>query len=180
MKRYTALVLLLVVAAAQAEIYKWVDSAGNVHYGDQPDASNAEKMTKLPGLSTYAPPAVPEKPAREIREDQPDASPAVASAKTFSYREIKIVSPEEGATLRSSPGTVSVFVALAPVLRKGDYLKVILDGTVLDKKYESTVLNLEYVDRGEHSIAVAVYDKTGKKLLQSDAHTFYLHRTIAR
>ncbi len=180
MRRYAILLLLLFVAAAQAEIYKWVDSAGNVHYGDQPDASNAKKMNKLPGLSTYAPPVVPEKPIQEVEENQPDAPPVEVVSKKFSYREITIVSPDEGGTVRSSPGTVSVFVALAPVLRKGDYLKAILDGSVLEKKYGSTILKLENVDRGEHSIAVAVYDKSGKKLLQSSTVTFQLHRTIAK
>ncbi|WP_456378475.1 DUF4124 domain-containing protein [Thiolapillus sp.] len=180
MKRYATFLLLLFVATAQAEIYKWVDSAGNVHYGDQPDAANAKKMNKLPGLSTYAPPAVPEKPTREMETDEMETTPAEAAAKKFTYREISIVTPEEGGAVRSSPGTVSVFVALAPVLRKGDYLKAILDGKVLKKKYQSTVLKLKNVSRGKHKVAVAVYDENGKKLMQSKSVTFQLHRTKAK
>lgn len=177
MKRYVILLLLLFVATAQAEIYKWVDGAGNVHYGDQPDATNAKKMDKLPGLSTYAPPVMPEKPTREAETDEMEPPSAEVAAKKFTYREISIVTPEEGGTVRSSPGTVSVFVALAPVLRKGDYMKAILDGKVLKKKYQSTVLKLKNVGRGKHKIAVAVYDENGKKLMQSKAVTFQLHRT---
>ena len=183
MKRYAIFLLLMMASAAQAEIYKWVDSAGNVHYGDQPETSKAKKMQKLPGLSTYAPPPVPEpvKPQlKETEDNQPVTEEEAPPAKAFSYRELTIISPDDGGTVRSSPGTVSVFVALAPVLRKGDYLKAILDGKVLEKKYYSTVIQLETIDRGMHQLAVAVYDKTGKMLLQSQTVSFQLHRTIAR
>jgi len=183
MKRYAILVLLLMATVAQAEIYKWVDSAGNVHYGDQPETSKAKKMQKLPGLSTYAPPPVPEPGKPQLKEtegDEPVAQKAEVPEKAFSYRELTIISPDDGGVVRSSPGAVSVFVALAPVLRKGDYLKAILDGKVLEKKYYSTVIQLETVDRGMHQLAVAVYDKTGKMLLQSQSVSFQLHRTIAR
>lgn len=181
MMKYTIFLFAFFVFGVQAEIYKWVDSAGNVHYGDQPDSSAAKKMKALPGLSTYAPPAVPETPATEMEvEESGDVPVPAAPKKQFTYRELSIVSPDEGATVRSSPGSVTVFVALAPVLRKDDYLQVILDGTALKPKYHSTVLQLENVDRGEHRLAVAVFDKDGKKLLQSPARVFQLHRTIAR
>ncbi len=39
MKRLLILSLLLASAPASAEIVKWVDSQGKVHYGDQPPAS---------------------------------------------------------------------------------------------------------------------------------------------
>jgi len=182
MRLLPAIFLIFTLPAAHAEIYKWVDSDGNVHYGDQPDTAAARPMKKLPALSTYAPPVVPEKEesapgAPEIASPADKAGPNAAAK---GYRSISIVSPEDQATVRSSPGTVPVFVALAPVLRKGDYLKVILDGKALPGKYQGTVINLENVDRGEHKLAVAVYDKQGRKQLQSDARTFYLHRTIAK
>lgn len=184
MKKYVIFLFAFFAFGVQAEIYKWVDSAGNVHYGDQPDSSGAKKMKKLPGLSTYAPPQAPKKPETlemETDVEDSDGEPVQAAPKEkFTYRELSIVSPDEGATVRSSPGSVTVFVALAPVLRKDDYLQVILDGTALKPKYHSTVLQLENVDRGEHRLVVAVYDKDGKKLLQSPTRVFQLHRTIAR
>ncbi|WP_456406293.1 DUF4124 domain-containing protein [Thiolapillus sp.] len=184
MKSYLLIVLLFFAGSAQAEIYKWVDGAGNVHYGDQPESSTAKKIQKLPGLSTYSPPPMPEKeppPEGEVEEGDPEVETEAAPAPDkHVYREISIVSPENGGTVRSSPGTISVFVALAPVLQKGDYLKAILDGSPLEQKFQGTVLRLENVDRGEHRLAVAVFDKSGKKLLQSDTVVFQLHRTIAR
>lgn len=181
MKKYMIVLFALFAFSVQAEIYKWVDSEGNVHYGDQPESSRAKKMKELPGLSTYAPPPVSKKPEMPAEVQALEGEPVQAAPKEkFSYRTLSIVNPEDGATVRSSPGTVTVFVALAPVLRKEDYLQVILDGTVLEPKYRSTVMKLEYVDRGEHRLAVAVFDQDGKKLLQSPTRVFYLHRTIAR
>ena len=37
MKKIAPLLLLLSTAASAAEIYKWTDEDGNVHYGDRPD-----------------------------------------------------------------------------------------------------------------------------------------------
>ncbi len=174
-------IFILAFSCAHAEIFKWVDGDGNIHYGDQPDSAAAKPMKKLPGLSTYAPPVTPEKSEDMSEEDRGVvASPAADKKSAPGYRSIDIVSPEDQATVRSSPGTVSVFVALAPVLREGDYLKVILDGSPSKAKYQGTVINLQNVDRGEHKLAVAVYSKQGKELLRSGTRTFFLHRTIAK
>lgn len=174
------LALFLLPLAAQAEIYKWVDEKGNIHYGDEPRGKGAERMRRLPGLSTYSPPPMPKEkePADELGEELRTAEPAPKPQPA--YRQLKLVGPEDGATVRSSPGEVPVFVAVDPVLREGDYIRVILDGNALPERHSSTVIRLQNVDRGEHKVAVAVYSKDGRKLLQSDAHTFYLHRTIAR
>ena len=40
--------------AAQADVYKWKDASGNVHYGDQP-ANGAEKVSTGPDNSEAAP-----------------------------------------------------------------------------------------------------------------------------
>jgi hypothetical protein len=161
-----------------------VDGEGNVHYGDQPDSTKAKPMKKLPSLSTYAPPVAPERD-EEFVEGEEDTFPpgsAVATDKPAApgYRSINIISPEDQGTVRSSPGNVSIFVALAPVLRKGDYLKVILDGSPSKGKYQSMVINLKNVNRGEHKLAVAVYNEQGQELLRSGTRTFFLHRTIAK
>ncbi|NIT63896.1 MAG: DUF4124 domain-containing protein [Gammaproteobacteria bacterium] len=39
---FGSLLLLLAVPAARAEIYRWVDEQGNVHYGDRPAGQDAE------------------------------------------------------------------------------------------------------------------------------------------
>ncbi|WP_456445852.1 DUF4124 domain-containing protein, partial [Thiolapillus sp.] len=157
MKIITILILTLAFSLAYGEIYKWVDADGNIHYGDQPDSPRAKAMKKLPGLSTYAPPVETEREENFVDgDDSPVSAPVGDNAAPQGYRSISIVSPEDQGTVRSSPGNVPVFIALAPVLRKGDYLKVILDGSPYKGKYRGTVINLQNIDRGEHKLAVAV------------------------
>lgn len=174
--------MLLLASQVSAEIYKWVDAQGNVHYGDEPQGAGAKPMRQLPGLSTYSPPPLPtRKQLEEVKKEAArEGVEGNAQPQHPGYKELKIVSPENEGTVRSSPGEVPVFVALSPVLREGDYFRVILDGRMLPEHYSSTVIRLSNVDRGEHRVAVAVFGKDGNKLLQSATHKFYLHRTIAR
>jgi len=176
MLKWLPLLILLLSPSVHAEIYKWVDERGNVHYGDEPAAPGAEPVQDLPGLSTYAPPSLP---SMKSSEEAESAGASTVPAHP-GYKVLRIISPEPEATVRSAPGEVAVFVALDPVLYEGDYLQVILDGKALPEKYTSTVIHLNNVDRGEHRISVAVHDSSGKKLKQSKSVTFYLHRTIAK
>jgi hypothetical protein len=55
----TALVLLAVAAApASAQVYKWTDASGRVHYSDQPVGDNA-KQIRPPTPPAASGPAVP-------------------------------------------------------------------------------------------------------------------------
>ena len=184
MKRLLLSSLLLFTLAATAEIYKWVDDKGVVHYGDQPPKPGARPLKDLPGLTTYSPPLVPKPTTRAqqpgaVADRLPEAL-ARRLSQAVGYRTLTIVSPEEEGTVRSSPGVVTLFVALDPPLRKGDYFKVLLDGKPWPGRFRSTVIRLENVDRGAHKVAVAVHDAGGRRLLQTPPRTFYLHRTIAR
>lgn len=177
MKILFILIVSCILSVASADsIYKWVDDQGVVHYGDEPGQESAEKMNQLPGLSTYAP--------RPIKVEQPkteegDTEATEPEEEAVSYRSISIVKPQQGETIRSSPGIVEVFIALAPTLGKTDHIRVMLDGKPVSGQYQKTVVQLDDVDRGEHQLSVAVYNNKGRKLMSSASHTFYLHRTIA-
>ena len=177
--------LVLLASAATGEIYKWVDDKGVVHYGDQPPRPGARPLKDLPGLTTYTPPPVQPsashepKPAAVAPRQLPEAL-ARQLQSAAGYDTLKIISPEEQGTVRSSPGVVPIFVALDPPLRKGDYFKVVLDGKPWPGRFHSTVIRLQNVDRGAHTVAVGVYGADGRRLLQTSPRTFYLHRTIAR
>lgn len=172
----TLLVLLvgcLLSVASTADIYKWVDAQGNVHYGDDPGERSAEKMDQLPGLSTYAPPPI------KIQQQEPakiQSKTPLPEKNAVDYRSISIVKPENGETIRSNPGTVEIFIALAPPLGETDHIRVTLDGKPLPGQHKKTVVQLENVDRGEHQLSVEVHNRNGRKLLGSASHTFYLHK----
>ena len=46
---------LLLAGVAHADIYRWKDAQGHVHYGDQPPASGAEKIDEPPPPSPLSP-----------------------------------------------------------------------------------------------------------------------------
>ena len=167
------LVGCLLSVASIADIYKWVDAQGNVYYGDEPGGRAAKKMEQLPGLSTYAPAPV------KVQQPEPAKTPdktAPPEKDEVGYRSISIVKPENGETIRSNPGMVEVFIALAPPLGKTDHIRVSLDGQSLPGQHKKTVVQLQNVDRGEHQLNVGVYNSNGRRLLGSPTHTFYLHK----
>lgn len=56
------LVMLLVVSAAHAQVYRWTDKHGKVHYGDDPSTAGATALTtvsRTPGTKRTATPAAP-------------------------------------------------------------------------------------------------------------------------
>lgn len=55
-------VFLLCTAAAHAELYKWVDEQGNIHYSDQPAGGKAKSESKL---------NIPNQPASATGTDAP-------------------------------------------------------------------------------------------------------------
>ena len=74
---FKVLVLALLCAAlpAAADVYKWVDNEGKIHYSDTPPAKGAAKTLDLPNIGTETKPA--ESPAAELK---PREAPAPVQA----------------------------------------------------------------------------------------------------
>jgi hypothetical protein len=156
-------IVLLLPFFVQAEIYRWVDSDGKVHYSDQP-AKGASKV-RLPGISTYK-----SKPYKKITPGKPKPKPADQT-----YR-VRIVKPQEKETVRSNEGEIEVEVDVSPDLnvRRGHRLIISLDGKThiaTTSKYKLTG-----VDRGTHVIAVQVFSSTGRVLSSSTSVTVHLRK----
>lgn len=67
MRFLTALILTMLAAGASAEVYKWVDAQGKVHYGERPPVG--QDATELHRASQpYTPPAEDVERARERTE----------------------------------------------------------------------------------------------------------------
>lgn len=62
--------LLLVSALASAEMYRWVDSQGKVHYSDRPTQGSRQVEIKVPGQEP-APPAATEADQGSAESEQP-------------------------------------------------------------------------------------------------------------
>lgn len=74
-KVFALLALLCAVLPAAADVYKWIDREGKVHYSDTPPANAASKPVDLPNIGTESRAA--ESP---VAEQKPRAEPAPQAA----------------------------------------------------------------------------------------------------
>jgi hypothetical protein len=82
MKYYLAALLMLASMSAHAELHKWVDAQGNVHYSDAaPPADAKEQQLNLPTAPAAAPSgAAPDKSIFDRESDLEKALKAKAEA----------------------------------------------------------------------------------------------------
>jgi hypothetical protein len=148
---------LLAAVPARAEVYRWVDAQGHVHYGDSAPSRGAQPA-QLPPLQFISGGSTPAAAAAA-----PAAMPVAAAA--LERFDLSIVSPTPDQTLRGSDRRLSVAIRLPRPLPEGAGLVYLLDGNARTSK---PVRDLSYVltdvDRGTHMVAVAVVDGRGKEL----------------
>ncbi|WP_133127299.1 DUF4124 domain-containing protein [Legionella nagasakiensis] len=158
------LCFLIMISPLQAQIYKWTDSSGNVHFSDKPHPG-AEKV-ELPEVQTFSSPL-----------PSPD-SPSLADEATESLTDytITILAPKDQETIRNNQGYVAVNIQLEPELKTGDKLQMIFDGMPLGEPQATTVFALRDMNRGSHTLAVQVVNEKSKVLKTSDTITIFMHR----
>ena len=164
--RAAALVLALIFALpAVAEVYRWVDENGVVHYTDKPPAPGAEPA-KLPKLQKMPAGAVPE--ARE--SGRAETAPEVAAE----VPTVKVVSPAVDQTFRGGSHQVQVVVSVNPGLAGNQGLIYYLDGQPVNTTpTRAQSMTFSEVYRGAHLASVAVV-AGGKELSHSDSVPFYM------
>jgi hypothetical protein len=164
MKRFPVLLILL-SASVQADVYKSVDENGEVIFSDQP-TPNAQRM-KLPELPTYKAQPVPG------FSSSPKPAPAASP-----YDSLKIVAPENDATIRDNQGVVRVQVALEPPLmsKQGHKIQFYLNGEPHGMPVATTSISFSNLDRGTYTLTTSVVDASGAVLMTSDPVVFHLHR----
>jgi len=164
------LLSLLVVATAQAEVYRSVDANGVVHYTDKPQ-SPTDKPVALPPLQTYR--AGTLTPAVAGDSGAPANKPAVPASVT-------ITEPAAEQTFRGDSDR-NVPVSVNASLDQGAGLVFYLDGTAQNKTpTPSTAFLMTNVERGQHSISVALVDAAGKEEARSPSVTFYMMPSTAK
>jgi len=167
-------VLLCPPLAWAQTVYESKEPSGVPEFSDQP----APGATAIP----LPPPNVIETPKLPEGAGQP------AGTQAPGYQSLQIVSPQNEGTIHSNTGQFDIRVSLSPALRKsrGDALILSLNGAPLPRKFDNNTLHVLPDDWqnippavAETQIQVAVVDKTGKVLIQSDPVQFYLRRTFA-
>jgi hypothetical protein len=164
MKRIPVLLVLL-AGIVQADVYKSVNDKGEVTYSDQP-MPKAERM-KLPELPTYSAPPLPR------LSSTPESKP-VASL----YQSMKILEPENDATIRDNQGVVRVRIALVPPLmtKQGHNIQFYRNGEPYGPVSNTSITIFSNQDRGSYTLSASVLDAKGDTVMTSDPVTFYLHR----
>jgi len=165
MRKYSLLFcIFLAFGSLHAEIYKWTDRNGNVHFSDKPHPGAEEII--LPKTQTYSSPAAPHTDTPVAKEESEDEKSA--------YETFTIAQPEDQVTIRSPQGYVSILIDLKPELRPGDKLQILVDGTPIDKPRATTVFALQDVHRGSHTLAAQLSDAKGNIVGTTDPITIFM------
>ncbi len=169
MHKLTFLALLLAAGTAIADVYRWVDDKGVVHYADKAPAPDAKPAT-LPTVQTFDSHALTagqplDAPTTTVNKDGDKAGKA-------SYQP-RIGEPAANDTIRDAERKVTVVVANPPG-NQGTLFVYYLDGAAKNSPTQSTAYQLTEVDRGEHKVAVAATDANGHELSRSEAVTFFM------
>jgi hypothetical protein len=168
-----ALLGLMVAAAATADVYRWVDEDGVVHFSDTPvdgaeqvDIAEANRQT---GARVFTPDsqAQGEQGQPEPEEQQP-----------FQYESFTIASPKAEETLWNIEGVLNVSLALSPPLQSGHRIRVYLDGN--PQMVNGMRFSINEVWRGVHNIQAEVLDQTGQMMIRTAPTRFYVQQNTVR
>ena len=155
MRKLLALALIAALPAAQAEVYRWVDKDGVVHYTDRAPSKDA-KPAALPPIQTISSGSV-----------NTSTAPEAAAAVAVPAYGVSITSPQPEETFRNADRPVAVSAAASkPLPPDGGYIYY-LDGNAQNSVGMAGSFTLTGVERGSHLIAVAAVDGSGQELGRS-------------
>ena len=158
------IILALLTPPVLAEtIYKSVDAHGNVVFTDKPLA-DAEKI-EIKKAQTIS---IPERKTIGSNFNKAD--------KPLSYRVLEIVNLQNDQTIIGTQGNFSVAVKLEPALAEQHELVLFMDGKESHSTKGSS-FTLNNVDRGTHSLQVAVRNQKNKISKRSELVNVHIRRT---
>lgn len=171
MRTLLVLTLACLSSAVLADVYRWTDDKGVVHYSDKPQTPT-DKPAELPHLQTYSHSATP--PGFSPAPADPGARPARAAAAA----DFAITSPAQDETIRDPEGKFTVTVSAD--LQSGQGVIYYLDGTAENAQpTPSTAFLYARVDRGEHTVSAALIGADGAELARTPPVTVHLKQPSA-
>ncbi len=148
----------------QGEVYKSVDEDGNIIFTDRPTTNSKEiKLKELKTTETVKP-SVSSSSRKSRGENNED----------HSYEKIVVSNPENGSSVRSNSGNITISVLVKPSLRSGHKILITMDGKELSKG-TGTSISLTNIDRGSHTVGASVIDSSSKPII-SGSSTFTILR----
>lgn len=168
MRVFIVLVGLFAGIGAVAEVFRWVDEDGLIHFSDRPH-EGAETVV-LPQAQTFSAPAV--RPRQQTTEAETDPG------EFDGYTSLRIIRPGQDEVLWNTGGLVDVQVDPEPQLQAGHNIQLFLDGQMVSGLAGGQrAFQLSEVDRGAHSLRAEIHDADGNGLFQSVAITFTVQQT---
>jgi len=166
-----AVFALLAAAAASAEVWRWVDDDGVVHFSDTP-VEGAERIDVSESRQSTG--------ARLYRDAAPAAADGeeAAEEEAFKYQDLTITSPVAEETLWNIEGRLSVSLSVSPGLQTGHRVRVYHNGEA--QMVNSLNFTLDEVWRGTHNLQAEVLDETGRLMIRSQASRFYVQQNTVR
>jgi hypothetical protein len=165
MRTLVPILLLLIALPATAQVYRWVDKEGVVHYADKPQTPDA-KPAELPKLQALTP--------REFIGGTPQAaSTQPAPAETTSAAAPIILTPAPNETIRDAELRVNISVGDVPP--PGQAYVYYVDGAAQNSAPSgATSWTATGIERGSHQASVAVVDGQGAETARSAPVTFFM------
>jgi hypothetical protein len=145
-------------------VYKILDAEGNIIFSDVPsEEAEVIEIEEVQILNIPVTEPFITTPSAEKEQD------------TIQYTKLAILSPENDITIRSNEGVVSINVELEPTLFANDLLVLFMDGKEVSSGM-SLQFSLTKLDRGTHTVYVAVKNEEGKLLKRSAKIIFHLRK----
>lgn len=155
--------------AGAADIWRWTDADGVVHFSDQPRPGAVKvNVGPISGPSGSGP--VPEPPA-EVTSEPERRQPS------FAYSSCVVQSPENDQTF-SGVQPITVILAIEPELQDGHRVQVYVNGARrTDWPADATNFTLPEVYRGSHTLQARIVDSGNRVLCSAPTVTFHLQQT---
>jgi hypothetical protein len=155
--------MLFALSAAAAEMWRWKDADGVVHYSDRPVQGAEQINVTATQRSTGAirPPPAPAAPP----------PPPVAS-----YTRCEVASPTNDQVFNNT-STVNVSVAVDPALQPGHQVQVFLNGSVYVGWPPAQLgYTMQNVYRGSYTLSVRILDFNGRPLCSGSTVNFHVRQ----
>ncbi len=166
MRYVPALLLLMTMPVLAATVWKWRDASGVVHYSDQP-VPGAEQIS-IQSSSTFTPTPTQAKPA---------GSQATVAPATVTYTNVEIWKPTAEETVANTAGLVGVAVRVEPALAADHHLALYMDGRLVPGfPQQGAEYEMSEVERGAHTLVLAVVDAKGQQVTTSPPVQFYVRQ----
>ncbi len=165
MKIFATALLFIIIStqlfAEATKIYTWRNEKGELVFSDTPKLG-AKEIIVIPKNNISSP----------IDTSILDRTPQ----KNIEKYQIKIINPDQEASIRDNTGSVYIAGEIQPTLKTDQKIQLYLDGKKYQKPRSKPVFILQNVDRGEHQIKMILLNNLGKVIATSKVTTFYLFR----